>query len=657
MKIRLALVGTALAGMFGAAHADTISLVNPNAPGTLVITSPATASPVLGTTSWVFRLNRTGTAGQAIVALVNYDETKFTATVQGRNGVTCAVSAGTQLGFSGDISGLSDGDDLCRVQFTVVNAAANASDSPVLTMSSDNPAGSVTLNPFTVTYTLGPPTDPVGTVADPADFLAATSLPGSTTTTGAINAVGGANGGSSEVSCVSDDPQITVTSLPNPATCNDANVCTPAAIEFTCAATTAAQTANITCTSDGPNSTPVVQAAFAVNCPAANVDPTINSTTPAYGAAGGAVEITFGQVGVGQPSTQNVTVAASGGSGSGTASYTCSASAGFSVTGSPVNFAGTQTAGAFDVVCDAAPAVGAGATTGTLTCTEIDADSAGPAGTSRVYDLSCPEGVPRSAPTVAYSAAPGFNTGASVGATATSTANFTADLSGGQDDSAGGAESASVECSVTSGAFAIVGSGGPVSANSPAGAPTPDLSFAMTCSTPANAAAAGVLSCDYTPTVDGTAGTTVTTDFDLSCPPAPANLSSNPATGAITLTGTPATTLNGAITFNNIGSDATLACTATAGTANVTIVGNPVAVAANGSAQLTYTCLAGNSGTPNTGSISCATNDPDTNPMVYNITCAGLVSAPIPAVNDFGKLLMVVLVIGLGLVGLGARRQ
>ena len=42
---------------------------------------------------------------------------------------------------------------------------------------------------------------------------------------------------------------------------------------------------------------------------------------------------------------------------------------------------------------------------------------------------------------------------------------------------------------------------------------------------------------------------------------------------------------------------------------------------------------------------------------VYDVTCAAVSDVPVPAINDFGKLLMVVLVIGLGLVGLGARRQ
>ena len=251
--------------------------------------------------------------------------------------------------------------------------------------------------------------------------------------------------------------------------------------------------------------------------------------------------------------------------------------------------------------------------TGVMNCVETDADSAG---VTRVYDLSCPAGLPVSAPSAVYSPAPTFGQGASVGAAVPGSAPITVDIVGGTTDGAGGAESLTVACSLfNSPAFTatFTPANGTATANSVAPAGT-DITANITCLAPADVAASGTLRCVETPTVDGVQGSPTNTDIALSCPAAAVNVSSNPAEGAINLIGVPATTLNSQIVLSNTGSTSTLSCTSTG---TVVLGAVPASIPATGSATVPFSCTAGAAGASNVGTIQCLTQDPDAEAVLF----------------------------------------
>lgn len=590
----------------------------------------------------------------------------FTAAPVGANGGGCNV-VGSNINITSSTAVLipAGPTTFCNVTYTVNMGTAvgpyNITPNGGIATGCFDSGGN-TVNPCTahangtgaLVVSAGPPVAPTISYApNPVNFPAGTAIGQNQDVNVTPTASGGANGGVTTVNCTTSSPGF---SIPTAATTCTDNTCVPTPLVFRCTSSTATQNGTATCTATPTNPAgAAVPTTINMTCPAANVTPTITSTVPAYGTADATPEITFPVVGIGMPANQTVTVNATGGSGTGVATYTCStASAGFTVTDTTATFNGTATTDTVAVRCDAAAVA---QQTGTMTCVEIDSDSPGPGGTSRNYDLLCPAGTPESAPGVTYGPVAGstltFAQGAAIGSPTTQ--NVTVDINGGIDGGDANPESLSVTCATASAGFSVT-NGGPYSANSPAAMGT-DGTVTVTCSAGA-AQQLGTMTCTETPRIDGVAGMPTSSNFPLDCPAAAVNIASAPAEGNIDLFGVPAATLNGTITLTNTGSQSTLSCIATAGTANVALGVVPATVPAGGQAAIPFTCTAGGPGATLTGSIQCTTQDPDAEGTLdYTVNCTGLSSNPIPAINDLGKLLMVALVIGLGLLGLGARRQ
>ena len=284
-------------------------------------------------------------------------------------------------------------------------------------------------------------------------------------------------------------------------------------------------------------------------------------------------------------------------------------------------------------------------------CTETDLDSAG---VTRLWDVLCPAGTPESAPGVTYAPAAAstltFAQGASLGAITTQ--NVTVDINGGVDGGDANPESMSVSCTTASAGYSVSGAG-PYSAISPAAVGV-DGTVTVSCAAAA-AQQLGTLTCTETPSIDAAPQAPTARTWNLDCPMAAINITASPAEGAIALVGPPNSNVAGSINLTNTGSVSTLACTATGA---VTLGVVPASVPAGGAAAVPYTCLTGAAGVAGTGTIQCTTQDaaPD-DVLDYTVSCLGLSSVPVPAVSNFGKVLLASLVIGLGLLGLGARRR
>ena len=149
-----------------------------------------------------------------------------------------------------------------------------------------------------------------------------------------------------------------------------------------------------------------------------------------------------------------------------------------------------------------------------------------------------------------------------------------------------------------------------------------------------------------------------TTDFALNCPAAAINITANPGEGAIALTGAPGSAIPGSIAITSTGSASTLTCTVGGAVTAVSPLVQAIPAGPNGSVSFAYTCLAGSPGIANVGTISCTTGATQPNDVLdYTLSCSGAANAPIPTMGGLGKALLVSLMIGLGLLGLGARRQ
>lgn len=138
------------------------------------------------------------------------------------------------------------------------------------------------------------------------------------------------------------------------------------------------------------------------------------------------------------------------------------------------------------------------------------------------------------------------------------------------------------------------------------------------------------------------------------------NGASNPAPGGtVNATAVAGTTANGNMLFTNTGGTAPYDltnCTASAGFTITSPASFPATIAANGSQVLTVSCLAPAVGTSTLGTLSCTTTDPVFGNPTYVLSCNG-VSAVVPTVGNAGKILLASLFIGLGLLGIGLRRQ
>ncbi len=141
---------------------------------------------------------------------------------------------------------------------------------------------------------------------------------------------------------------------------------------------------------------------------------------------------------------------------------------------------------------------------------------------------------------------------------------------------------------------------------------------------------------------------------------APNGASSPAPGGTVNATAVAGTTATGNLLFTNALPGGTAPydltnCTASAGF-TITSPTFPATIAAGGSQVLTVSCLAPAVGTSTAGTLSCTTTDPVFGNPTYILSCNG-VSAVVPAIGSTGKILLASLVIGLGLLGMGLRRQ
>ncbi len=147
----------------------------------------------------------------------------------------------------------------------------------------------------------------------------------------------------------------------------------------------------------------------------------------------------------------------------------------------------------------------------------------------------------------------------------------------------------------------------------------------------------------------------------IDCPAgtvAPNGASSPAPGGTVNATAVAGTTATGSLLFTNTGGTAPYdltSCTASAGF-TITSPTFPTTIAPGGSQVLTVSCLAPAVGTSTAGTLDCTTTDPVFGNPTYILSCNGI-SAVVPAIGNAGKILLASLVIGLGLLGMGLRRQ
>jgi len=575
-------------------------------------------------------------------------------TLGGEDGAGLVTIAYTQASATAIPAGTSD---VCTFVIDHVGAAAIVSPYTFTGLNAeDDSANPVAISGTNdnVTVTTGPAVGPTITY---------TPVPGGTVTfpTGAVGAAvsapitlamaGGSNSGTTTLgTCSSSIGGVVFTDSAD--TCTAGGACVDGDLTLQCTLTAAVQNGTAQCTEtrqDTPNPDVVNVRTWNITCPAGNQAPTLTAAPnfDADATSDATPEVTLPPVGIGMTASSNVVITAAGQSGAGSATMSaCAGLGGISVAPASLTFNanGSQNL-AFSCTAAAAPF------SGTVSCTETDFDSAG---VTRLWDVLCQAGTPESAPGVTYAPAAAstltFAQGASLGAITTQ--NVTVDINGGVDGGDANPESMSVSCTTVSAGYSLSGAG-PYSANSPAAVGV-DGTVTVSCAAAA-AQQLGTLTCTETPSIDAVPLGPTARTWNLDCPMAAVNITANPAEGAIALVGPPNSNVAGSINLTNTGSASTLSCTATGA---VTLGAVPASVPAGGAAAVPYTCLTGAAGLSGVGTIQCLTQDaaPD-DVLDYTVSCLGLASVPVPAVTDFGKVLPAALVIGLGLLGLGARRQ
>lgn len=580
------------------------------------------------------------------------------------SGTTCTLT------FPLDAGNLAVGDTVALGPGTVEFVVAG------------NPIAGGTVDPGSITVVAGPATGPVVTytpapAAAPTtiSFAAAGSIGGSTTSQIALAIDGanpGANGGQTVLdvsTCTTGNPNVTVQAAD--VTCTAGGSCTDGTdndADLTCVSTTAAQTGTITCnevrdneTAPGDNIVVTTPRSWGFTCPAANVNPTI-TPTPANGGT-----LNTSVVGQGQTSTGTFSFSGSGGSGTGSSQVTgCSATAGFTLVPANPTLTFTGTNGAaqtFNVTCVA----GAAAQNGTVSCTV--------GGAAYTANVTCPAGLPVAAPIMTANPAEDADDtsdataevtfAAPLGLAGNSTSTINLDVSGGIDDATGTAETVSITgCAISNNATSnITITAAPAATafgtNDPVG--DVDTSIGLRCG--GNAAATTAL---LTCTVNSVANGTTTPDtriWDIACPAAVTapEIATNPASpGTFNVQGQPGNVVAAQVDFTNSG-DAPLTitgCVAAPDDAGITFTPPASPIAINGgTSALVFSCTAPGLNQTITETVSCTTNDADEGTVSFTLNCTGANLLPIPAVNGLGKALLAALIIGLGLIGLGLRRQ
>lgn len=646
-----------LSALFVASCAMGFSTVAGAASVALNVTN-VSISPVGGTSATISILFTGDGATLGVGGRINYDTTIFNVTAA--NGTaTCTNFDGTgRLTFNLGAASPLPSSTLCT--FTVTHTGAAPVTSPYTFSNMTYTSGSGTETNGNIVVTNGPAVGPTITytpnTGGTITFPAATSINGITAQSITLAGAGGQNNGTTVLSaCSSTVGNITFTDGAD--TCTAGGACVDGALDLQCVATNAAQNGTATCTETrqnevtaGDGATVVTPRTWNVSCPAANVAPAL-----AYSPTTGN-NVNSNQVGQGQTATGTIVVTPSAGSGTSTSTVSnCAISAAsgatFTAPAGTLTFTGSTTATQNLQFTCVAPNAGAGNGTATLTCDQ----NIGGSVTQVTWPVTCLEGLPVAAPDVDYTPVGGttitFAAGAAVGASVPGSTSVAVDINGGADGGGPTPETTSVSCSASAGFTVTGGSAGPIAAPASVGT---DTTVNVSC-TSAATAQMGTLTCTASQSIDGGAPVTTDTTYPLDCDAALVNITSNPPEGNVTVAGTPASNVAGSINLTNSGSDSTLNCVASG---SVTLGTVPASIPSGTTATVPFTCLTGAPGVNNPGTIQCTTDDPDAEAVLdYTVACLGVSDVPVPAINDFGKLLMVVLVIGLGLIGLGARRQ
>lgn len=203
----------------------------------------------------------------------------------------------------------------------------------------------------------------------------------------------------------------------------------------------------------------------------------------------------------------------------------------------------------------------------------------------------------------------------------------------------------------------IVVSGATRTINAPAaiGANAPDIS--ISCVRQATAVAA-TLTCTQNATPDPDPAPLTTT---IICPSGfgGSNFASVPSPGGtIALAGPTGSTVAGSLEVNNGLGSFPLNISNCAASPGFSIEGaTAFVVPPSGNGSVLISCVAPAAGQTFTGSLACdhdATNVGS--PVIYLLTCNGMPGA-IPTTGNAGRILLVCMMIGLGLLGMGPRRQ
>jgi hypothetical protein len=294
---------------------------------------------------------------------------------------------------------------------------------------------------------------------------------------------------------------------------------------------------------------------------------------------------------------------------------------------------------------------GGAAQAGSLTCNEVT--TAPMATTPRTWAITCPQGG-ATPPTIAYVPAPMSTVALSGTLASTQSTNIVVNrTSNGQAGSSVTLNMPSAPMGFTITGFPITfpgGSAAPASAN-----------IGVSCTIPAVTNTQTFTFNEVTSTGVPPDSTAVIT-YTLTCRQPSAGAVSAPPAGNIFISGAPSTTQGASILISNTGlADLTITCVLGAQTGTGTISFTPPASPVVPGGQTTINIsdlLPGAQGQNNSATLTCTTNDPDAADasLVYNIT-GQAVNVIVPTLNTWGKALMALIVLGLGLLGFTMHRR
>lgn len=432
--------------------------------------------------------------------------------------------------------------------------------------------------------------------------------------------------------------------------------------------------------------------------------PTWPLTCPAAAGGGTAPTVTYAPVptttinfpaGAAGAATSSITVTSAGGTAPGSVTVNnCTATAGFTITNSPINLTGTagaaQINGAINLQCTRGGAV----QNGTLTCTETPTPGSA---AQRSWPLVCPAAtVAAVPPTLTYNPAPSVSAAPPGGPFTSIPYGSSSNInvlcaSPSPDGTACGGSGSGDPATARLQNISVTYIGAPFSptpanlscvfANQANGTVPSPLNFVATLADPGNIRC----TCANNPTasdnyrvsvqeVSPVGAAAVTRNFDITCGGAGVvcgTLTATPASGNISLNNGGAavqvTALQAAgITAPNTRSVTCAVSGATAGSTFTVSPPSPISVGAT-AVNVTASCT-NSTTTPGTATLTCtaAANQPLQGcaalTATYTLTCPGgnvpppaVPSVPVPVMSDLGRIMLASLVLMLGLVAVGFR--